>query len=51
MSGGFWITLAFLLELLAFLYVTNPKHKRVRRVLARPIEWLIGFAVRIGLID
>lgn len=51
MSGGFWITLAFLVELCAFLYVTNPKHKRTRALLSRPIEFVIGLAIRIGLID
>lgn len=48
---GLAVTICMIVLILAFLWVTNPKHHRTRRAVAVPVHLLIGLAVRIGLID
>jgi hypothetical protein len=42
---------AWMIPLLGFLWITNPKHRRTRRALQPLLTFLVGAAVRVGLID
>lgn len=50
-TGGFYVTAGWLLVLCAWLWVASPRRRRLRRALAPLALFLVGAAVRVGLID
>lgn len=48
---GITVAATMLVALVAFSWVTNPRHTRTRRALALPVHLIIGLAIRVGLID
>jgi hypothetical protein len=48
---GFYLVASWMAIMVAFLWVTNPKHQRTRRVLGPVLRGLVGVAIWSGLID
>lgn len=51
LTGGFWVAAVVLAALVAFLWITNPKHTRTRRLLSPVLTAIVGALVRVGLKD